>query len=209
MPSLYIFWMHLIYLHIFVRVALLAQSCDCHDANEIIPRYMQTMGLYQTVENSKQHEPRTCIMSYISFTHYNDVIIGWMASQITSLTIVYLTVCSGADKIKHQSSASLAFVRGIHRSPVNSPHKGTVTRKMFPFYDVIMLVFCPHWHSVSSTVASWRLLLPATLLSLIAKQGVHNVPFTASLWGNPVVRFYGMHITSYISILFKHEKSIQ
>ena len=61
-----------------------------------------------------------------------------------------------------------------------------------PIYDVIMLVFFPHWHSVSSTVASWRLLLPATLLSLIAKQGVHNVPFTASLWGNTVVRFYGM-----------------
>ena len=39
---------------------------------------------------------------------------------------------------KHQSSASLSFVRGIHRSPVNSPHKGPVTRKMFPFDDVIM-----------------------------------------------------------------------
>ena len=61
-----------------------------------------------------------------------------MASQITSLTIVYSTVCSFTDQKKHQSSASLAFVRGIHRWPVNSPHKGTVTRKMFPFDDVIM-----------------------------------------------------------------------
>ena len=61
-----------------------------------------------------------------------------MASQITSLTIVYSTVYSGADQRKHQRSASLAFVRGIHRSPVNSPHKGPVTRKMFPFDDVIM-----------------------------------------------------------------------
>ena len=52
-----------------------------------------------------------------------------MASQITSLTIVYLTVYSGVDQRKHQSSASLAFVRGIHRSPVNSPHKRPVTRK--------------------------------------------------------------------------------
>ena len=59
-------------------------------------------------------------------------------SQITSLTIVYLTVNSGTDQRKHQSSASLAFVRGIHRRPVNSPHKGPVTRKMFPFDDVIM-----------------------------------------------------------------------
>ena len=61
-----------------------------------------------------------------------------MASQITSLTIVYSTVYSGTDQRKHQSSASLVFVRGIHRWPVNSPHKGPVTRKMFPFYDVIM-----------------------------------------------------------------------
>ena len=45
----------------------------------------------------------------------------------------------GGDQRKHQSSASLAFVRGIHRWPVNSPHKGPVTRKMFPFDDVIML----------------------------------------------------------------------
>ena len=61
-----------------------------------------------------------------------------MASQITSLTIVYSTVYSGANQRKHQSSASLAFVRGIHRGPVNSPHKWPVTRKMFPFDDVIM-----------------------------------------------------------------------
>ena len=51
---------------------------------------------------------------------------GEMASQITSLTIVYSNVHSGADQRKHQSSASLAFVRGIHRWPVNSPHKGPV-----------------------------------------------------------------------------------
>ena len=49
--------------------------------------------------------------------YYNDVIMSTMASQITSLTVVYLTVYSGADQRKHQSSASLAFVRGIHRSP--------------------------------------------------------------------------------------------
>ena len=54
-----------------------------------------------------------------------------MASQITSLTIVYSTVYSGVDQRKNQSSASLAFVRGIHRWPVNSPHKWPVTRKMF------------------------------------------------------------------------------
>ena len=61
-----------------------------------------------------------------------------MAFQITSLTTVYSTVYSGTDQRKHQSSASLAFVRGIHRWPVNSPRKWPVTRKMFPLDDVIM-----------------------------------------------------------------------
>ena len=66
--------------------------------------------------------------------------MGAIASQITSLTIVYSTVYSDADQRKHQSSASLNFVQGIHRGPVNSPHKWPVTRKMFPFDDVIMLL---------------------------------------------------------------------
>ena len=57
--------------------------------------------------------------------------MGRIASQIISLTIVYSAVSSGADQRKHHSSASLAFVRGIHRGPVNSPHKRPVTRKMF------------------------------------------------------------------------------
>ena len=70
--------------------------------------------------------------------HYSDVIMGTMASQITSLTIVYSTVYSGADQRKHQSSASLAFVWGIHRWPVNSQHKSPVTRKMFSSDDVII-----------------------------------------------------------------------
>ena len=70
--------------------------------------------------------------------HYDDVIMDSIASQITSLTIVYSTVHSGADQSKHQSSASLAFVWEIHRWPVNFPHKWPVTRKMFPFDDVIM-----------------------------------------------------------------------
>ena len=73
-------------------------------------------------------------------TQYSDVIMGVMASQTTSLTIVCSTVYSGADQRKHQSSASLVFVRGIHWWPVNSPHKEPVTRKMFPFDDVIMSI---------------------------------------------------------------------
>ena len=69
-------------------------------------------------------------------SHYSDVIMGTMASQITSLTILYSTVYLGRDQWKYQSYASLAFVRGIHRRPVNSSHKWPVTRKMFPFDDV-------------------------------------------------------------------------
>ena len=71
--------------------------------------------------------------------HNNDVIMSTMASQITSLTIIYSTVYSGADQRQLQSSESLAFVRRLHRWPVNSPHKGPVTRKMLPFDDVIMV----------------------------------------------------------------------
>ena len=87
-------------------------------------------------------------------THYCDVIMATIASQITSLNIVYSTVYSGADQRKHQSSASLAFVRGIHRWPVNSPHKWPVTRKMFPFDDVIMV---NDFHSTYQD--SWQRLL--------------------------------------------------
>ena len=64
--------------------------------------------------------------------------MGAIASQITSLTSVYSFVYSDADQRKYQSSMSLAFVWGIDRGPVNSPHKWPVTRKMFPFDDVIM-----------------------------------------------------------------------
>ena len=77
--------------------------------------------------------------------HYDDVIMTMLASQITSLTVVYSIVYSGVNQRKHQSSASLAFVREIHRGPVNFPHKWPVTRKMFPFDDVIMLWQQNNW----------------------------------------------------------------
>ena len=72
--------------------------------------------------------------------HYSEIIMGWTAPQITSLTIVSQPFIQGADQTNHQSSASLAFVREIHQWPMNSPHKGSVTRKMFPFDDVIMYI---------------------------------------------------------------------
>ena len=73
--------------------------------------------------------------------HYSDVIMDTMTSQITGVSIAYSTAYSGEDQRKHQSSASLAFVRGIHRWPVNFPHKEPVARKLFPFDDVIMFTW--------------------------------------------------------------------
>ena len=94
--------------------------------------------------------PALSLSHYLN--HYTDVIIGTIASQITSLMIVYSTVYSDADQRKYQSSASLAFVRGIHRRLVNSPHKWPVTRKMFPFHDVIMILTCCHWSTHKHTL---------------------------------------------------------
>ena len=91
-----------------------------------------------TSMRSRHIPPKLYSYKKIWNSHQNDVIMSAMASQITNLTIVCSTVYSGADQRKHQSSASLAFVRGIHRWPVNSPHKRPVTRKMFPFDDVVM-----------------------------------------------------------------------
>ena len=107
--------------------------------------------------------------------------MGAMASQITSITIVYSSVYSDADQRKHQSSASLAFVRGIHRKPVNSPHKGPVTRKMFPFDDVIITcIWCTVYNifiskptiSVACLCRSKQLLNPA----LVVKYIFHFLP---------------------------------
>ena len=67
----------------------------------------------------------------IMLFHSSNVIMSPMASQITGVSIVGSTVCSCADQRKHRSFASLAFVRGIHRWPIDSPHKGPVTRNFF------------------------------------------------------------------------------
>ena len=68
-----------------------------------------------------------------------------MASQITGVPIVCWTVCPSADQRKHQSSAYLAFVGGIHWSPMGSPHKGPVTREMLTFDDVIIKIYVADW----------------------------------------------------------------
>ena len=119
------------------------------------------MFLLHFVARSKRQLPSKILCLSILGVLYNHVLImisrnsplQWrhneaMASQITSLAIVYTIVYSGADQRKHQSSASLAFVRGIHQWPVNSPHKWPVTRKMFPFDDVIMMPEVNSWFNI-------------------------------------------------------------
>ena len=85
-------------------------------------------------------KPSPLIVTFaLAAGYYSNVIMSTMASQMTSLTIVDPTHYSGADQRTHQSSASLTFVRGSHRWPVNSLHRWPVTRKMFPFDDVSMI----------------------------------------------------------------------
>ena len=87
-------------------------------------------GIHRLLPDSPHNGPAIMWGFCVLFgCHYCDVIMDAIASQITSLTIVYSTVHSGADQRKHQSPASLAFVRGIHLWPVNSPHKGPVMWK--------------------------------------------------------------------------------
>ena len=83
--------------------------------------------------------------------HYIDVIMSAMASQITGVSIGCTAVCSGLDHRNHQSSALLAFVRGIHRRHMDSSLKGPVTLQMFPFDEIgtnldwILVWFSFHW----------------------------------------------------------------
>ena len=98
---------------------------------------------------------------------------------------------SSADQRKHQGSASLAFVRGIHRWPVNSPHKWPVTRKMLPFDDVIMNIpsrfpdwhwpwFCPFDCSLSQRLPARPSWHASTLIQRI--QGHRNGMVEARYW---------------------------
>ena len=107
----------------------------------------------EVLQLNSQNEFKKCTFRitsiFLKCQHYNDVIVSAMASQITSLTIVYSTVYSGANQRKYQSSVSLPFVWGIHRWPGNFPHKWPLTRKMFPFDDVIMNELNPITASIS------------------------------------------------------------
>ena len=114
------------------QVMAWCRQATSHCLSQCWPRSLLPYGVTrpQWVKLHSKQKDRLC-------PHYSNIIMSVVASQITSLTIVYSTVYSGADQRKHQSSASLAFVRGIHWWPMNSLHKGPVMRKMFPFDDII------------------------------------------------------------------------
>ena len=88
------------------------------------------------------------------------------ASQITSALIACLNVCSGADLRQHQSSASLTFLRGIHRWLMNFPHKLSVTWKTFLFDDAIMCAIygMPH---VTLEIVPWLLAIGSKMAQSI------------------------------------------
>ena len=108
---------------------------------------------------------KLCHLMWCHMYDYSDVIMSTMMSQITGVSIVYSTVCSRAHQIKHQSSVSLAYVRGIHRWLVHSPHEGPVTWKMFPFDDITMT----QWPFKSSETSPLWLLVNLTLGNKLQK----------------------------------------
>ena len=108
-----------------------------------LKRNISILAGHKSLQFPYKHKSAKCLRWTALFMNSHSKINfpGAVAFQITSLTIICPTIYPGADQRKHQCSASLAFVRVIHRWPVNSLHKGPGTRKMFPFDDVIMY-FC-------------------------------------------------------------------
>ena len=116
------------------------------------------------------------VIFFFRLPNYSDAIMSVMTSQTNSVSIVYSTVCSGVDQRKHPSSASLAFVRGIHQSPANSPHKGPVQWKMLPFDDVIIAVHHMVWYHKG----------PMDLYVLGVLTGDHDVSAAGMIQGGPL-----------------------
>ena len=101
--------------------------------------------IHLSKRSHRQHNPglspedaKTLLCDFLTLQWRHSEGIGVSNHRVS---IDYSTVCSGVDKKKYQISASLAIMRGMHGWPVNSPHKGPVTRKTFPFDDVIMTHF--------------------------------------------------------------------
>ena len=144
------------YFCIWIRILLIFTNFN-------VPRARDPIDTLALVKELNRHRNRRKVVFWTN--HYSDVIMSAMASQITGVSIVCSTVYSGADQRKHQNSASLVFVRGIHRWPVDSPHNGPVTRQMFPFDDDTMEVMMSHITDAYICVTSHK-RLKATIYHL-------------------------------------------
>ena len=139
----YILMGPLVYLPIFFRVIAMSLWLECPGPHKVILKVNGNGNSQTTTKHNKAWA--VCIIIGVQcrcsgqIVHCSDVIMSTMGSQITSLTIVYSTVYSDADQGNIKAPRHWP-VRGIHRWPVNSTHKGLVTRKMSPFDDVIMRV---------------------------------------------------------------------
>ena len=111
------------------------------------------------------------------FHHYTDVTMSPMGSQITSLVIVYATIYSGADQRKHQSSASLAFVRGIHRGPGK---RGKCFHLMTSSWHIWARVWC-HWPNFSCSVISPVFKISQLLLTYCTSRKIWRLPVATTM----------------------------
>ena len=151
-----------------------------------------------------------------------------MASWITCAPIVYPTVCSGADQRKHQSSASLAFVRGIHRWPANSPHKGLVRGKCFHLmtsswyvlcerelcHFIAMMAFYMHFYEDRKGVYTTHMLVVHTFLSQrrVQKMKKYLYCWRAELHrASNIISFAPSHYLSqnWVIVNWKHRNTLQ
>ena len=123
--------------HYGVTVMILRRDPDCPDTAEDMDKlstriHQELTTKSQSIKSESIFSDTVAhITSMATWWHYCDVIMGSMASQITSLTLVYSTVHSGTDQRKHQSSPSLAFVRGINRRRWIPRAKGQYSGKCF------------------------------------------------------------------------------
>ena len=137
-------WQHFIYSNIEI-IASVSNNCSSFRDFQTAPNFETTSSLALPESRFLEKRPPASNNAPANgklppkikkSSHYSNVITGTMASQITGVSVAYSIDCPCAAQRKHQSSLSLAFVRGINRWPVNSLHKGPVTR--FPFDDAIV-----------------------------------------------------------------------
>ena len=124
-------------------------SQQTHESRDLLCMQSMTSG-FRSVAREGRKQPKEyrykhskCVRFQdisSAILHHSGVIMSVISSQITSVSVVYWTVCWGADQIKHQWLRVTGLCEGNSPGRMNSPHKGPVTRKIFPFDDVIMWI---------------------------------------------------------------------